>query len=279
MYRIVILRGGLGNQMFGYAFYLTLKQRYRFSFVGIDPIHCFLVHNGFELPDIFSNIHHKKSFKFYRRIQKLYSEYSTKKLFMKVMEESPGKFLSTFANTNYFFTVYDGFWQTEKYFENIRSNINFAFQFNKTKLNFKTEVLCTILEKENGVSIHIRRGDYVDASEFDGICNLNYYKNALEKIEKLVKDPKYYIFTDDKVWVSDNISLCQYQLIDWNNNTESWQDMYLMTKCKHNIIANSSFSWWGAWLNNNEEKIVIAPSKWFKTLSAEDITPESWIRI
>lgn len=279
MVKLVIIRGGLGNQMFGYSFHLSLMNKYKCSLIEINPVHCFSVHGGYELPQIFTNIKPIKSFKYYRRIEKLYSEYSTKYFFKIITEEGPGNYYPELVNNNHPFLVYDGFWQSEKYFQKIANDIRHRFNFDESKLNIETRRLAKIIEKENSVSIHIRRGDYIGAYEFDKICEQSYYEKAIKIIETSVSKPTYFIFTDDKEWVTKNFFIRNYSLIDWNISSENWQDMYLMTKCKHNIIANSSFSWWGAWLNNNKERIVISPAKWFNTLGANDIAPETWIRI
>ena len=278
MLKIVIFRGGLGNQMFIYAFYMALKNYFKLSFFQIVPIDCFLVHNGYELPNIFSNIN-SKSYRFYRRIQKSYSEYFTKNLFKIIIENEPGNFFTEYTKYNFPLLVYDGFWQSEKYFKNLSSKIIRIFQFNENKLNENTRNLQWRLRFENSVSIHIRRNDYLKNNELGGICKLNYYQKAINYIEEHSYNSRYYVFTDDKEWVKNNFLFLKYKLVDWNELNESWQDMYLMSKCKHNIIANSSFSWWGAWLNQNKDKIVIAPSRWFKNWDAKDIVPQNWIRL
>lgn len=279
MFKIVVTRGGLGNQMFSYSFYLSIKYKYKHSFIELNPVLCYSVHTGFELPQVFPNIKLNKSYKYYRRFEKICTHYPTKHLFKLVSENGPGNYCPELTNNYYPFLIYDGFWQTEKYFQKIENEIRLSFHFDETKLNFRTKRLARILEEENSISVHIRRGDYVGSHEFEGICDLSYYKKAINIIEKSVPKPKYFIFTDDKEWVTENFLISNYSLIDWNISSENWQDMYLMTKCKHNIIANSSFSWWGAWLNTNKERIVISPAKWFKTLGANDIVPETWIRI
>lgn len=278
MFKIVIIHYGLGNQMFGYAFYLVLKRRFKFSFIQLEPLNCTLGHYGFELPIVFPNIKQKRSNKYYRRIQKIYSIYFTKKLFKKVVDQESCDFYPDYAK-NYPFVVYEGFWETEKYFKHIKNIIFHAFQFDEEKLNIQTIEQRKIFEQENSVSIHIRQGDYNDHQELGGICTPLYYKNAIHFIENHVSNPIFYIFTDDREYVISNLSFLHYKIIDWNILSDSWQDMYLMTKCKHNIIANSTFSWWGAWLNKNNDKIVIAPSKWLQTRSAKDIFPENWTRI
>lgn len=137
----------------------------------------------------------------------------------------------------------------------------------------------------NVVSIHIRGGDYItskkDNALFGNICTSNYYKNAIEHIKNSLKDPIFLIFTNDKDYAVQLLNGESFQIVDWNNGKESFRDMYLMSLCKHNIIANSSFSWWGAWLNQNDSKIVIAPNRWFNDsgIDQNDITPNNWIKV
>ena len=181
-------------------------------------------------------------------------------------------------------TYFSGYWQTEKYFLPIEDKIRLAFKFDLKKVNDRTNSLLLEMKPQNAVSIHIRRGDYeydLNAKEvLGGICDMEFYKKSIHYICEKNKDPFFYIFSDDCEWVMEHFSfLLNSSIVDWNKKADSWQDMMLMSQCKHNIIANSSFSWWGAWLNSNPQKIVIAPSKWFNNFDALDIVPESWIRI
>lgn len=142
-----------------------------------------------------------------------------------------------------------------------------------------------IIKSCNAVSLHIRRGDYISnatTNTIHGTCNLDYYKRAVEYIKKNSVSPIFFIFSDDIDWVKDNLHLNEkHYYIDWNNADTNYEDMRLMSLCKHNVIANSSFSWWGAWLNNNPKKIVIAPQKWFNDskLNTFDVIPEKRIKI
>jgi hypothetical protein len=181
-----------------------------------------------------------------------------------------------------------GFWQSEKYFKDDEGYIRKAFTFMKP-LNRESQRIATRLANQsNTVSVHIRRGDYVSSKttgELHGICSIQYYKDAIALITCKLKSPHFYFFSDDTQWVSQNLILPNksYTLVQHNTGIESWQDMALMSKCKHHIIANSSFSWWGAWLNPDKEKIVIAPQNWFNTktdyFDDSDIVPHDWIRI
>ncbi len=141
------------------------------------------------------------------------------------------------------------------------------------------------LSRCNGVSIHIRRGDYVtntSANDFHGLCSLEYYSAGIEYVLSRVPDATLDVFSDDIEWARLNIRIPAPTIfIDHNQGRSSWEDMRLMSRCQHHIIANSSFSWWGAWLNPSPDKIVIAPSKWFadSSILTDDIVPSTWIRI
>lgn len=139
------------------------------------------------------------------------------------------------------------------------------FEFPKLTDVKNTEILKKI-ESCNSVSIHIRRGDYLNHPLFGEICNKEYYRKAIKIIENKVKKPVFFIFSNDIEWVKENIKIDnESYYIDWNlEEKDSYKDMQLMSRCKHNIIANSSFSWWGALLNTNKEKIVILPKQWIK---------------
>jgi len=113
-----------------------------------------------------------------------------------------------------------------------------------------------------------------------GICSLDYYHKAIDFIrQRLGSNICFYLFSDDVNWMEENLQLENRCIIDWNQGEDSWQDMYLMSCCRHHIIANSSFSWWAAWLNPNKSKIVLTPNKWFNHTDAVGIVPESWIKI
>ena len=136
--------------------------------------------------------------------------------------------------------------------------------------------------KKNSISIHIRRGDYLHPKFnhlYGNICTIEYYKEAITILQQKYANLHFYIFSDDISWVKENLPIVPSTYIDWNKKEDSWQDMYLMSQCKHNIIANSSFSWWGAWLNNNPNKTVICPSRFMNLNQQSDIVPEDWIQI
>ena len=118
-----------------------------------------------------------------------------------------------------------------------------------------------------------------NSRKYGNICTLQYYKNAMQYMKKKVPDAKFYFFSNDSEWVRENLAGGDSVIVDCNHGKENYLDMYLMSQCSHNIIANSSFSWWGAWLNQNPDKIVISPKRWFSHLDASDAICEDWIRI
>jgi len=180
----------------------------------------------------------------------------------------------------------DGYWQSESFFKDFSEIINADFQFKKA-LNKKSEDIATkIKSKVTSVSIHLRRGDYVSSTltnAYHGVCDIEYYKKAVGYLKDRISDPYFFVFSDDIDWARANFlpMFDNMEVVPGNEGDDSWQDMYLMSTCHHNIIANSSFSWWAAWLNNNRDKVVIAPQNWFATAELNnDIhqrIPAGWI--
>jgi hypothetical protein len=282
MFKIIIVHGGLGNQMFAYAFAYTLKKKYPFSYVSLDMLETWQIHNGYELLKVFPEIK-GKSFKFYRRQWKIYSQFFTKHFFYLQKEEEVDycSYNNKYIEKSSLFQLYDGYWQSEKYFKKEEKLIRSFFSFDIRKLNQMSLSLFYKLEQDNNsVSVHIRRGDYQKFQHyFGGICTLDYYRKAIEYMQQNNSSATFYFFSDDINWARQEFNDLKVTFIDWNLKQDSWQDMFLMSKCKCNIIANSSFSWWGAWLNDNPTKIVIAPKKWFINIKALDIIPEKWIKM
>jgi len=181
-----------------------------------------------------------------------------------------------------------GYFQSEKYFESDKESIASAFRFRLPLSVPSTDIRKKILDAECAVSIHIRRGDYINdpaIASFLGGLPIMYYQRAIELVSQHFKKCSFFIFSDDANWARANLTFIRQPayFVNVNKGTESWQDMALMSHCKHNIIANSTFSWWGAWLNNNPCKMVIAPKKWFQTnntaYSINSIVPDNWISI
>lgn len=178
----------------------------------------------------------------------------------------------------------EGYWGSEKYFSDIEDIIRKDFT-PKNKPDKATIELIQRIKNCNSVSVHVRRSDYVmdkKTHDFHGVCGLGYYKKSILLITKKVTNPSFFIFSDDPNWCKVNLRLQSSTIyVTHNLGNKDYEDVRLMSTCKHNIIANSSFSWWGAWLNKNKDKIVIAPKKWFRepSINTKDLIPQSWIKI
>lgn len=180
----------------------------------------------------------------------------------------------------------DGYWQSERYFLDFEWQIREDFSF-KLGPDVDNQAYLDHINSVHAVSVHIRRGDYVNnpiVNATHGVCDLTYYQRAIEFLCSRISSEElhFFVFSDDPVWVRENVNFGgRTTFISHNDAAKNYEDMRLMSSCKHHIIANSSFSWWGAWLNADPNKLVIAPKKWFKssTLNSTDIVPDSWIRL
>lgn len=178
----------------------------------------------------------------------------------------------------------DGYWQSENYFEEISSVLKTEFT-QKAKPDMLNAQMAAQINAVSSVSIHVRRGDYIEnaaTKQFHGICSGEYYQQAIKVIEAKIPEPHFFIFSDDLKWVAENFNTgYQTTIVDVNDSSGAVRDMHLMSKCKHHIIANSSFSWWGAWLGNNKDKIVVGPRAWFADTSVDTATvlPKNWYKL
>jgi hypothetical protein len=178
----------------------------------------------------------------------------------------------------------DGYWQSEKYFADARDLLLREFSVQGAPEGENVKLLQEIRES-NSVSVHVRRGDYLSnpkASALHGACSLEYYRDAARHVAKHVAAPKFFVFSDEPATVRDELGIDGNVRYVGNNPADrGHEDLRLMTHCKHFIVANSSFSWWGAWLGTATDKVVVAPERWFADPSADegDIVPSSWVRI
>lgn len=177
----------------------------------------------------------------------------------------------------------EGYWQSEHYFAEIKEVIRKEFSV-RTPLTGRNRELAEEIRSVNAVSLHVRRGDYVlDAktSAMHEVCDLGYYRRAEERVVQTLKHPHFFIFSDDPEWAEENLKLGGAVVYVSHNVDEAHEDLRLMSLCRHHIIANSSFSWWGAWLAPLPYKLVIAPKRWFRdpVIDTSDLIPSSWLRI
>lgn len=182
-------------------------------------------------------------------------------------------------------TYYKGHWQSPKYFAGIESEIrkDFALRY---PLSAEGQTVADKIKEfgDSIVSVHIRRGDYVSSKSVQdtiGVLPLLYYESAQRHINSQIKNPHYFIFSDDVEWVEKNMHIENAIYVSRSKNLKDYEEMYLMSMCSNNIVANSSFSWWAAWLNQNPGKIVIAPEKWFNdpAQNTTDLIPCDWITV
>ncbi|MBM0106161.1 alpha-1,2-fucosyltransferase [Steroidobacter sp. S1-65] len=175
----------------------------------------------------------------------------------------------------------EGFWQSERYFSHIRELL---LEEISTVDSAQLARASEQVQAEQSVSLHIRRGDYVSnpaAHAFHGVCSTAYYQAGMALLEQRVSRPRYFVFTDDPQWVADNRALFGRDLtiVSGAMQLQPHEEMVLMSRCRHNVIANSSFSWWGAWLNRNPDACVIAPAEWFRHAPDRDVVPTRWQRV
>lgn len=180
-------------------------------------------------------------------------------------------------------TYLDGYWQSERYFADIEDTIRKEFTV-KTPPDEQNRAMRDMIQTTDSVSLHVRRGDYVTDSatnSYHGICDLDYYRRAISQVVRQIATPVFFVFSDDPEWVGQNLKI-DYQTVFVRHNSpeNGFEDLRLMSFCKHHIIANSTFSWWGAWLSDNKDKIVYAPKNWFAAAKCNDmdLIPATWHR-
>jgi hypothetical protein len=289
---IVNIIGGLGNQMFQFAFAYAFTQKRNVE-LKLDTSG-FLSYElrNYQLDKYVSRVEiapHADIQKIKYKKENLLS-LTLRKLFKKHTPLSESYYKEPFFQfDNVAFNkqgdvYFEGYWQSEKYFHEYRDDLLKILTL-RDPVHALTQSYQEAILACNSVSIHIRRGDYVaDAktNSVHGACDLDYYQRAVAFIKRQVTAPHSYIFSDDLSWAKDNLDFIEnITFVELDANTSDHQEMWLMSLCQHNIIANSSFSWWGAWLNQHPDKIVIAPQRWFvnSAINTIDLIPESWVRL
>ncbi len=252
-------------------------------------------HNGLELDKVFNidckNTIHKKLLYLIFRIlltEKLKAIIMPVKFILRlfgcniIRENFNYNYNSNFLKSSKGLNFYYGGWHSDLYFQSEKKQIIKKYNFVDAHLNTTNTKILDLINKTNSISFHIRRGDFMNNSNinlFGNICNAEYYKKAKAEIEQKIKDPHYFIFSNDMDWVKSNLEFSTVTYVEGNIGQNSWIDLFLMTKCKNNIIANSSFSWWGAWLNSNNDKIVVCPNKFSNNDINSDVYPINWLKI
>lgn len=290
---IVGLSGGLGNQMFQYALGRHLAYingtDLKFDISGFQrdkqrgyALEVFNISTVFASTDEVEELKAYNPDGFERLLNKMTRKKKTRSKINFVENKRTGfepQILQAPEDA-----YFQGYWQSEKYFSAIEDIIREDFSFKPEMLGELNDIDVQMAET-NSISVHIRRGDYVSdrkTRESHGVCSLNYYTSCVNEMARKVSSACFYIFSNDPQWVLDNLKFdFPKVVVSESGNLKDYEDMYLMSRCKHNIIANSSFSWWGAWLNSNKNKTVFAPDKWFlkKDWNYQDVVPPQWVKM
>lgn len=288
--KLVKFYGGLGNQMFQYAFLVALREKWHEEVLMDTSLYkTYGLHNGFELDKVFNITAGKatkqqtKKISFYTtnyRLSRIYHYFFIPKN-TEFREWTYGKFYPKalgFEGNK----AFEGYWHHWEYFNIYRDIIFKEFSLKQPLDTKNTSLLHELQNSNKSVSIHVRRGDYLKKRIYKGLCGVEYYHDAIEKAKEIAgNDADFYFFTNDIHWCQENltnlIDLEHIHFVDWNNKENSYKDMILMTGCRLNIIANSSFSWWGAYLNQRYDQVVIAPKDWVNKQMPNPIQMQDWI--
>lgn len=285
---IVEVVGGLGNQLFQYAFYknLKLKEKMHNVYLYTGRFNEIRDNKGFQIENYFKNadieryeneINHlidgnnfgsKLKVKIFGGKSTFYKEDNTTFNDIKIIDNKD--------------LYIRGLWQSEKYFidsvEDVRKDLSFSREIVVNNV-FQWDI------NTKYVSLHVRRGDYISNPKYKEllgeVCDVSYYEKAISCMQSLSGSPLcFMIFSDDQTWVKENLSILKSVNTVYYEGERDIDDLYMMSKCDYHIIANSTFSWWGAYLNASPQKIVIGPQKWYNVKSnILPILPDTWIAI
>jgi len=290
---IVQLKGGLGNQMFQYALVRHLAhcsgeklvldiswyKRQSLRQYGLDN---FNIEENFLSEAAAKELNIEKFGEKKIVLRRLFNKFRKRDI-KHIKEKKKFQFNSEILEFSR--NVYlDGSWQNEKYFRDIRKIIISEFSAKK-RFEKKNQELAGQITECRSVGLHVRRGDYVEnprTKETHGTCGMDYFRDGVKFVTERVPDAKFFIYSDDYQWVHEQFAHTdQFVFIKNSPENLAHEDLLLMSLCKHNIISNSTYSWWGAWLNQSPEKIVIAPNRWIKdpAYNANDILPNGWVRL
>lgn len=291
----ISIYGGLGNQMFQYALYLFLKSKGIKSSISFSNFLIQHHHNGFDLPRAFKiqlSIQNRILFYLLEHanpvLKNRYVNFFLQKTVPQIQkyklevykEKEEFRMDKNILNVKSSFII--GTWQSYGYLNGMRDIVLKEFTFNSPEDN-NNRAIIHLIQHTNSVSIHLRKGDYLHnrwVQTHYVIKKLDYYYKAIQYINSHVSEPSFFIFSDDIAWTKEAINgLPNATYVSHNTDKRNYIDMYLMSLCKHNIIANSTFSWWGAWLNQNKDKIVISPNIWINGVDCSELIPVDWKQI
>ncbi|MBC3805611.1 hypothetical protein GH808_14470 [Acetobacterium fimetarium] len=293
--KIVKFRGGYGNQLFQYSFLRELQLKYNCEDVKADLAYFSTIkENSVYIPRI-----EKLNVKIDRATQ---ADLSTVCILKHTSDPSTliyraGIIFEKIFNHQYYlesdrahrdiesilgYQYYDGYWQSWKHLNGIENELRNEITL-KEKMSEKSRNAIDKFSSENSVFIGIRRGDYLATSRLRrhfGSYDNAYFNKAIGIMKEKVADPVFYVFSNDIDWIKENMRFdCKVNYREFEDQTSDTEELFVMSACKHAIIVNSTFYWWGAWLIENEQKTIIAPQRWFADGSPIDIVPDTWIKI
>lgn len=279
---ITKIYGGLGNQLFQYAVGRCLsEQKNTPFFLDVSKFEKYKL-RGYNLGEfnicesfVDQNVSKKYSFFESNKLNNLYNKLMFNKGYIR---EKTFEFDEELFNVKYDNIYLEGYWQNEKYFSSIKNILRYEFTLKNQLSDNAKGIENLICKTSNSISVHIRKTDFLKKENKKIFADLtaSYYTNAILKIKEHFESAHFFVFSDDFLWVKNNIRF-DFPTTYVDSNNPAHEDLYLMSLCNHNIIANSTFSWWGAWLNDNKEKMVIAPKNWFSNgRSVEPFKVESW---
>jgi hypothetical protein len=291
----VHLSGGLGNQMFQYAFGKYLAEKFQTELIldvrsfqdqrRIDTSGVAVRRYELDCFDINPKFFTERDQRFFFPTNQFFSKAIHKMerlLRTKILLYEPHYgFNPLMVDRAIKDTYLHGYWQSHLYFEPIKDLIRRDFTFLLPE-NRNREIEQKI-RQSNSVSIHVRRGDYVNSQIVNlvhGSTTMFYYKQAIDLVSLQMDNVSWFVFSDDIRWCKEAFSsLSNVVFVSDKLNASSYYEMYLMSQCKHNVIANSTFSWWGAWLNGNPDKMAMMPNQWFTNRTSEELRliPQDWI--
>ena len=297
---IARLWGGLGNQFFQYAAGYSLAQKLRTTLL-LDPLRCDLDRNRpyelhhFQISGRLWTAREKKCVESVARIARPVDDQTSSLAkwlktaaqpfltpwFSYVEDQYCGFQPQVFASRGHVYMA--GTWASANYFEEYSDAIRRQFTLAQTPDEENQRMLDKIAS-QNAIGVHVRRGDYVsvpETSQRHGLCGLDYYQRAFQYLTDHVSNPAVFIFSDDPAWVRENLCFpCPTTFVTHNVGNKNYLDLQLMAACRHFIIANSTFSWWGAWLSAADGKIVVAPKRWtVDPKGTDDPVLSHWVRL
>ncbi len=299
----VKLQGGLGNQLFQYAFAKALAKQLNTRYVFDDSFYSQNItkysQNGIRMNQLFIfdinySILNKNNQKWNWLLKRL-----SRSVGLKSYIAEPRFEFTDMAAQVKGDVFLDGYWQSERYFSEIQSEIKRDFSTFKLPMSQAALPILAQIKATNSVCVHVRRGDYLTNPRYV-VLGLDYYQKAMERLSSQFTDLHFFVFSDDMEWCRANFGRSNLHhfsflarptpferglspniiFVSDNQHFTLRDEFDMMQNCQHHIIANSTLSWWAAWLNENHEKVVICPQKWFlDRTSTQDLLPKTWIQL